>query len=292
MCWMEPVKLDSGKALAKLQLTELDILVRISELCEENHIEWWLDSGTCLGAVRHRGFIPWDDDIDVGMMRSDYDRFCEIALAGGLPRGYSLHTSSNTPGYAAMFAKVYKDGTSFENQESRDAKSNMGIFVDVFPYDFLYEDPWMRAKQIRLALRAQRGSYLYHSSSINVPHKGLLGYIEKVGCKLLHIMHRVWNSDASLYQSRFDRAIPDFRKGALSNEVMTLAWPYIDSIMFSDIVPTIKAEFEGMAFPVPGNTEKYLTAMYGDWREIPSPENRHTHLPLLIDYGDGEVWKA
>lgn len=80
---MEPVKLDSSKALAKLQLIELDILVKISELCNAYHIEWWLDSGTCLGAVRHGGFIPWDDDIDIGMMRPDYDRFCKIALAGG-----------------------------------------------------------------------------------------------------------------------------------------------------------------------------------------------------------------
>lgn len=289
---MEHIKLDSNRALAKLQQAELDILVRISELCDASHIEWWLDSGTCLGAVRHRGFIPWDDDIDIGMMRPDYDRFCKIALAGGLPEGYSLHTSSNTPGYAAMFAKVYKDGTSFENQESKDAKSSMGIFVDVFPYDNLYKDQRMRAKQIKLALRAQRGSYLYHSASINVPHKGLLGYIEKAGCKLLHVIERVHNNDASPYQAQFDQAIPDPLVGALSDEVIALAWPFIDSIKSSDIVPTSEAEFEGRQFPVPGNTEKYLTAMYGDWRKIPSPEERHTHLPLRIDFGDGEVWKA
>lgn len=289
---MEPVKLDSSKALAKLQLIELDILVKISELCDAYHIEWWLDSGTCLGAVRHGGFIPWDDDIDIGMMRPDYDRFCKIALAGGLPEGYSLHTSNNTPGYAAMFAKVYKDGTTFENQESREAKSNMGIFVDVFPYDYLYEDSRMRAKQMKLALRAQRGSYLYHSSSINVPHKGLLGIVEKASCRLLHIIERVWNSDASSYQSRFDQAIPDPRKGRTSDEVISLAWPYINSVKFADVVPTTQQEFEGRLFPVPGNTEKYLTAMYGDWRKIPSPEERHTHLPLQIDFGDGEVWKA
>lgn len=283
--------MNEQRVLARLQKAELTILEAISVLCEAHDINWWLDGGTCLGAVRHGGFIPWDDDIDIGMLRSDYDRFCELALTE-LPDGFSLHVSKNTDGYAAMFAKVYKDGTRFENQEGRDAKSKMGIFVDVFPYDCLYEDPGLRSSQIRRAAKAQRLSYLYYSPNITVPHRGYFGSIERIGCKALHAVVRACKANSLEFQSDFDGAIPDPSVGAVSDECLTLAWPNMKPIPVGEILPTSRAKFEGGYYPVPRLTEKYLTTMYGDWRSIPSPEERHTHLPLLIDFGDGEIWES
>lgn len=278
-------------AFLRLKREELSILDAVAVVCEANGITWWLDGGTCLGAMRHEGFIPWDDDIDIGMLRSDYDRFCELA-SEELPGGFSLHTSDNTDGYAAMFAKVYKDGTRFENQEGRDAGSLMGIFVDIFPYDYLYEDQKLRSKQISRASRAQRGSYLYHSDTITVPHKGALGSIEKIGCKLLHAIERAGTKDPHKYQREFNSSIPDPSIGAISDECLTLAWPNMDQVPVDDILPTAKASFEGKLYPVPRRVEKYLTVMYGDWETIPAPEDRHTHLPLLIDFGNGEIWES
>ena len=137
--------MNDSEALLHLQAAELKILDAIASLCFKFNINWWLDGGTCLGAMRHGGFIPWDDDIDIGMMRSDYERFCELAPRE-LQSGFSLHNSRNTDSYAAMFSKVYMDGTRFENQEGRDAGSAMGIFVDIFPYDNLYIDAKLRAR--------------------------------------------------------------------------------------------------------------------------------------------------
>lgn len=281
----------NDEALLRLKNEELTILDAVATLCISHEIAWWLDGGTCLGALRHKGFIPWDDDIDIGMMRSDYERFCKLA-SEELSEGFSLHTSDNTDDYAAMFAKVYKDGTRFENQESRDAGSSMGIFVDVFPYDRLYKDSELRANQIRRASRAQRRSYVYHSSSINVPHKGVLGAVEKAGCKVLHAIERAHVKDSCEFQCEFDSAIPDPRTGKISDECLTLAWPNMDPISIDEILPASQAEFEGKSYPVPRLAEKYLTTMYGDWKSIPSPEDRHTHLPLLIDFGNGEIWES
>lgn len=160
--WNGFSKMNDSEALSHLQAAELIILDAIASLCAKFDINWWLDGGTCLGAMRHNGFIPWDDDIDIGMMRSDYERFCELAPKELQP-GFSLHNSQNTDCYAAMFSKVYMDGTRFENQEGRDAGSAMGIFVDVFPYDYLYVDANLRSRQIKTASSAQRLSYLYHS---------------------------------------------------------------------------------------------------------------------------------
>lgn len=279
------------EALKKLQSTELSILEIIADFCRENSITWWLDGGTCLGAMRHQGFIPWDDDIDIGMMREDYDKFCSLAESG-LPSGYSIHTSRNSSGYAAMFAKVYKDGTRFENQESRDASSSMGIFVDVFPYDRLYEDARLRRKQVKTASLVQKRSYLYHSGSITVPHKGVLGSLEKAGCLLLHHFERLIVSNPVRYQDLFDSCSANIGTCEVSDLFLTLAWPNMAPVQLADILPVSEAQFEGMTFPVPRDTDKYLTTMYGDWRKIPADEDRHTHLPLLLDFGDGEIWSA
>lgn len=278
-------------ALAQLKAVELSVLNAVGSLCDKFGINWWLDGGTCLGAMRHKGFIPWDDDIDIGMMRSDYDRFCNIAPAE-LPDGFSFHDSRNSPGYAAMFCKVYKDGTLFESQEGRDSGSAMGIFVDVFPYDLLYVEPELRSRQLKLALNAQRRSYLYHSGNITVPHRGFLGSVEKAGCKVLHFIERASNKDPLEYQRQFNRAIPDSSVGAVGRECLTLAWPNMNPISMDDIFPLAQAEFEGELYPVPRLTDKYLTTMYGDWRAIPKEEDRHTHLPLLIDFGNGEIWES
>lgn len=278
------------EALSRLKMTELSILEVIAELCETNEISWWLEGGTCIGALRHKGFIPWDDDIDIGMLRSDYERFCQLA-AEKLPEGYSFHNSKNSVGYAFMFAKVYKDGTRFENQELREAGSTMGIYVDIFPYDRLYEDDKLRAKQIRAAYSAQLRSYLYHSKTITVPHRGVLGTLERAGCRVFHAIERSKTKDCGCYQAIFDKAIPNPNLGKISNECLTLAWPHMDPVPVDEILPASQAYFEGKPYPVPRLAEKYLTTMYGDWRQIPDPEDRHTHLPLLLDFGNGEVWE-
>lgn len=283
--------MNNQEALVKLQSIELEILDVIADFCSENSITWWLDGGTCLGSMRHNGFIPWDDDVDIAMLREDYDRFCDLA-AHGLPDGYSLHTSDNTEGFAALFAKVYKDGTRFENQEGRDAESSTGIFVDVFPYDRLYVDPKLRRAQIFRASLAQKRSYLYFSKTIQVPHKGLLGGVEKLACILLHSFERILSNGPKTYQRLFDSCVPSPDRGDVSDECLTLAWPNMSPIPVHEIKPLGDALFEGHNFPVPRLTDRYLTVMYGDWRQIPAPEDRHTHLPLLLDFGDGDVWEA
>lgn len=139
-------------SLQRLQAIERDIVAVIDKICRENDIEYFIDGGTCLGAVRHGGFIPWDDDVDLGMPKADYDRFCAIAPEL-LPAGYSLHTSTNTTGFSGLWAKVFKDGTRFIDDNALEAGCEQGAFVDIFPYCQLDADPKVAQRQCKKGSR-------------------------------------------------------------------------------------------------------------------------------------------
>lgn len=276
-------------ALRRLQETELEILSVFAKFCEKNDLQWFIDSGTVLGAMRHGGFIPWDDDIDVGMLRADYDRFLTLAEKS-FPQGYSVHTAQNTSGFAGMFAKIYKNGTLFETKETSDAGLSQGIFVDIFPYDALSGDPDMQKKQRSGARFWQSMSYLYHSGSIVVPHKGILGRLERCACAIAHpIVHALLSPERIM--SRFNASIAKTDANT-SHLILPFAWPNIDGIPLDTIIPTRCVLFEGLEFPAPGATEEYLELMYGDWRTLPAPGDRRTHLPRILDFGDGECWES
>ena len=120
--------------LIKLQKAETEILSEVIRVCDENGITYFAVGGTALGAVRHSGFIPWDDDVDIGMLREDYERFLKIAPEK-LKKGYTLCSAESEPNMPSYFAKVRKDGTVFKEESSKNIKMHHGIFLDVMPYD-------------------------------------------------------------------------------------------------------------------------------------------------------------
>lgn len=127
-----------NETLRKLQLVELEIANEIKRVCVENNIKYFLESGTLLGAVRHGGFIPWDDDMDIGMMRDEYEKFLKIAPEK-LSSEFILQTWKNEKDYSLTFAKVRKLDTIFLEYEFKDSSMHNGIWVDIFPYDSVPE---------------------------------------------------------------------------------------------------------------------------------------------------------
>lgn len=269
--------------LRRLQLTELDILRAVRSACEDNGITYFIDSGTFLGAVRHGGFIPWDDDVDVGMPRADYDRFCELA-PDILPEGYSLHTFENTPGFAGMFAKVYKDGTVFETAETREAGCTQGIFVDILPYDALPADVRARRRMIRRTDFWQKVSYLYHAGAISVPLSGPAGVLARAACRVAHgVVRLVFSREGT--RRRYRAALAAAERDSDVWCALPCSWfgRFPEQVLF----PTSCIVFEGETFACPHDARAYLEIGYGPtWTELPPPEDRHTHAPLRLEFGD------
>lgn len=285
--------------LRRLQLAELEILRDIDAMCKTYGITYFLDSGTALGAVRHNGFIPWDDDIDLGMVREDYDRFLVFAPKA-LGGKYEVCFPGGTPNYAAMFAKVMRKGTKFHTQETLEASFDQGIFVDVFPYDLLEADKTLARKRIKSCRMWQSVSYLYHSRTIITPHGGVLGALEKGACFLAHYFVRAAFSEDSIVK-RYDRvsspnglahgarSAAEQVSGADSADLgnyMALAYPIGDGFPSEVLLPPSSAEFEGERFPVPHKVTDYLEIMYGStWNVLPPESKRKNHAPLVLDFG-------
>lgn len=269
-------------SLERLHAEERDIIAVIDRLCRENGIDYFLDGGSCLGAVRHGGFIPWDDDIDIGMTKEDYDRFCTLAPRA-LPEGYSLHSSANTPGFSALWVKVFKDGTRFIDDNAFEAGCEQGIFVDVFAYCRLDEDEARAKKQLRDARMAQVKSYLKHFSRPKIAASTPLRPLMVLGCRVVHhTIAKLWKQDR--LQADFDVA---FDTDSPSRRWTGAAYGYCGIFDEGVLFPTQDMDFEGLTLRVPHDTHDYLTTIYGDYMEFPPESERYTHAPVILDFGDG-----
>lgn len=273
----------TSEQLKQLQKVEFEILEVISEICDKHHITWWLEGGSALGAMRHQGFIPWDDDVDLGMLHEDYIRFLEIAPQE-LPANMRLDNPAENKHMACMFAKVVRTDTVFETLETLDAGYDQGVFVDILPYGFAAADADSYQRQKRELTHLVRKKYLYFSGHINVPHHGIAGTFEKAGCKVLHVLVHAFSSperiDTSFWKAALLReqgkAAPEKGDGIISYCYPEIPVPY------EQIVPTKLAVFEGGYFPVPNDADAYLRSFFGDWHQLPPVEDRKTHKPVRL----------
>lgn len=259
--------------LQKLHQTLDEILDYAVSVCEQHGLTYVLLYGTALGAYRHHGIIPWDDDLDIGMPRDDYEKFLRILSETPDPR-YTLQTGENEPNYFFSFAKIRKNGTIFvENCVGPRYKHN-GVFIDVFPIDGV-RAPRSFAQRLRTA----RIRYLLHSLRFDVSRslyrsRGRVRYLADV---LLCAPARLIPTRRRL--QRVQRLMQ--HDGA--NE------PYaaqFEDVSAAEIVPREvyfpprEIEFNGKMRCVPRQIETYLALAYGDdYMQLPPEAQRRTHEP-------------
>lgn len=272
--------------LKKLQAIEVSMLQTIHEFCEEHDIHYFLDGGTCIGAIRHGGFIPWDDDIDLGMMRADYEKFIRL-FEENPPKGYSIHTHTNTKNYPYLFAKVYREGTKFLAQESIDAGLDSCIYLDIFAYDYVGDtvDDAQLHTCIQRAMLWQRIMYLYYTPNPAIQPTASFRGLKKAISKVGHYIVRALFKPESI-AAHYDAWVEKLSAGGNEASSRICCVQDFGSLCKQDVLPPELISFEGSYYFAPCNIDAYLTMMYGDYMTLPPEEKRKTHSPEILDFGD------
>lgn len=270
----------NNEDLRRVQLSQLDILKEVARVCEENEIEYFLDSGTALGAVRHGGFIPWDDDIDIGMTRDNYDKFLKIA-SEKLKEEYFLQTNETDKQSPYIYAKVRKNNTVFMEWNKRNINMHHGIYIDIFPYDNVPDDDNKRQKYMKRC----RNTYLFYvirsiPDRSAKPENNLKWVITATVRRMLHwISHIIPLSTITKITNNMFTKYNQEETRYLTCHVFSK--PYI--FERSDLFPLKKIKFEDDYFSVVNDVDKYLTNLYGDYKQLPPEDKRVGHRPYKLE---------
>lgn len=149
----------SQEELRKLQLIQIDMLLEFDRICNKYNIPYIMDAGTLLGAVRHKGFIPWDDDIDIRMLRSDYIRFCKVVKNELDEHLYYFQNDKTEKNYLWGYAKIRRVGTEFIRTGQEHLKMKTGVFIDIFPCDGVPDNKVLKKIHNSIALASRKISY-------------------------------------------------------------------------------------------------------------------------------------
>lgn len=257
--------IQSKTQLQQMQNAELDIFKVFIEMCEKLHLNYYVMGGTLLGAVRHKGFIPWDDDIDVGMLRDEYEIFMREA-GSLLPPHLFLQNHRTEREFHSNAAKLRNSNTTFIETGIKNAKINHGIFIDIFPLDY-YPDTSMKELwlKIRKKVISARINMVFEREHPENAVKRLL----KAPLKILYpTISKAVKKMESVYMS-----CPVSSKIANHNG----AWEEKEIVPVQWYAQGCELQFEGITVRGPKEYDKWLTQVYGDYMQLPPVEKRVTH---------------
>lgn len=273
--------------LKKLQMVQTEMLKDVLEVCDKYDLPCFLIYGTAIGAVRHKGFIPWDDDIDVGMLRKDYDKLLSV-FASELGEHYELLTPEIDSRYACTVTHVQRRNTVFITEMTKGLKCNCRIFMDIFPFDNVPESELEQNKLLRKSTLYGKLLFLSGSGSPHIPYTGLLYHILHFGCQIIHYGLKLFHITPSFLYKKFKKVSTSFND--VNCEYVT-SYEYTgclkDKVKKADLLPLVKVPFEDITAYIPANNDEFLKKVYGNYMEIPPVEKRVNHAPLVIQF-EGE----
>ncbi len=260
----------------KIQQHALEIMKAVHKACVENGIKYYLAEGSVLGAIRHDGFIPWDDDLDIMMFREDYERF--IRLSNDiLPDNLYVQTPDNQKYSHNMFVKVREKNTLYEEEFNKDRNYPRGIFIDVFPIDYVKENSlWFRIK-MKIVFILKKMYFFQRYKNANIVYKFIAHLLP-------HKLCYKWTKKLTRNTKPSKYCI-----NSLSNYKWTKQFRSVDILGNGTL-----HKFEDVEFFVPEKADEYLSQIYKDYMQLPPEEQRgvqHTVVRVLFDYDDSKYFK-
>lgn len=266
--------------LDKLHYSELKIMDEIHRICIKNNLKYYLIGGSLLGAIRHNGFIPWDDDLDIAMPRKDYDKFIKLC-SDQLNDKFYLDSLENNDKYCFGFAKVRMKNTIYEEKYQINQSVPKGIWVDVFPLDDAKDEyNWFQRWQAIVNTYCLK-SLSYQTNTTNM---SLKSYQKKL-IKLISLLPR---KKIIEMQKRNTRKC----NGKKYNYYINFSSQYgikKQTHLKKNFDEGILYNFEGKKYYGPKNGKEILKKIYGkNFMDLPPLEKRITHNPSTIIFEDGE----
>lgn len=266
--------------LPKLHSCQLIIAREIKRICEKHNIKYFIIAGTLLGAVRHGGFIPWDDDMDIGMLREDYEKFLKVAKTD-LGADFFLQTPETDKNYGLPFAKILLNGTVLV-EATAGSNAKKGIFIDIFPFDVAPQNEADRENHNKQTYFYKR--LLLAKLNYNVCAKN--DYVKRAVYFALKFLSAFYSHDKLV--AKLEGEITRYNNQQ-SEDIVNIggAYGYKKETIKADWVrDTVEIPFEDMTISAPVDYIKYLETFYGDYMTPPPEDKRYNrHSVTELDFG-------
>lgn len=274
------------ETLQKLKNMELEILKDFQELCNRHNLDYFAGGGTAIGAVRHQGMIPWDDDIDVNLIRKDYELFLKYAKEEYNDK-YEIMNAEESELYPLMSTRWMRRGTKFKEEGFKDLDLNLGVFLDVYCFDNVPDDDKKMRKQGRKVWFLNKLMIL---KAVEKPVLYFGGWKAKFVYFASYIVHHLMNifhiSNRFLY-TQVKKELTKYN----GEKTQRIAYyfdptPFTSVIRYDDTFPTRVVPFDNGEMRVGNHVERYLERRFGDYMTLPPEDKRHNHPPYEFDLGE------
>lgn len=264
--------------MERLHKMELMLASELDRICVKNQIPYFMLAGTLLGAIRHKGFIPWDEDMDFGMLRSDYERFIKACQNDLDHDVFFLQTLDSDENYPKAYAKLRIKGTHIKEFTMRNCPCMDGIFIDLFPFDYVPDDPAAQKKQ-------QKQRFFWNAlMDFKCGNDSILNHNEMVRKSLRFTSHFISKNKMRDRKEEIYVESDDHPTKIIVTAQGSYGY-FKEMIPLSYTSEIVYYPFENIQLPGFKDYDSYLKGMYKDYMTIPRDADKHKHSILKLDFG-------
>lgn len=274
-------EVNNDEVLERMHRLHLILADEVKRICEKNDIKYFMIAGTLLGAVRHKGFIPWDDDMDFGMLRPDFERFLKVCDEELNSKTFFLQTDRNDKYYTFNFAKLRLNGTRVIEDFSCNISVNQGIYIDIFPIDAVSDNRIEKAIQYKSFWLYRNLLWIKCGYGSDSRKKELSYRIANTVSKLFSIeflKRKKMKCITKYMDKKTQYVVTSDGNYGLKKETLKADW----------VLHTKDYSFEDRVYPGIEDYDQYLSYFYGDYMKLPPKEKRNHHGRLKVDFGKYE----